>query len=400
VAAWPYTGLDIDQLRSDGWRPTPIRDLILKVHQRCNLACDYCYVYTQVDQSWRDRPAVMPDDVWRAAIAALSRHAEKHRLKEVRVILHGGEPLLFGGTRLDQLATEARAAMPPGCEVEFSVQTNGVRLNAAMMALLREHRVSIGVSVDGTAEDHDRHRRTRGGRGSFAAVSAAIELLREPENRACYAGLLCTVSPDTDPIATYEQLRAFEPRAIDLLLPHANWKNPPWRPEGASATAYADWLIPIFEHWYTGGHHTRIRLFEDIISLLLGGGSRSEQVGISPSGIIVVESDGAIEQVDALKSAYEGACATGLDIRTHELDDALADPGIVARQIGTAALAPECEACPIHRICGAGHYAHRYTPDSGFRHRSVYCDDMTKLINHIYGRVAAEIAQHVAKGSS
>src|SRR5688500_3237794 len=119
AAAWPYGNLDIDQLRTTGWRPTPIRDLILKVHQRCNLACDYCYVYTQEDQSWRDRPAVMPDDVWRAAIDALSRHAARHGLTQVRIILHGGEPLLFGPVRLGQLAAEARAAMPAGCEVEF-----------------------------------------------------------------------------------------------------------------------------------------------------------------------------------------------------------------------------------------------------------------------------------------
>ena len=32
------------------------RQFLLKVHSRCNLACDYCYVYQHADQSWRTRP--------------------------------------------------------------------------------------------------------------------------------------------------------------------------------------------------------------------------------------------------------------------------------------------------------------------------------------------------------
>ena len=51
AAPWPYTELDVARLRTRGWRPTPVHDVVLKVHQRCNLACDYCYVYTQADQS-------------------------------------------------------------------------------------------------------------------------------------------------------------------------------------------------------------------------------------------------------------------------------------------------------------------------------------------------------------
>ena len=37
----------------------PFQQFIVKLHSRCNLSCDYCYVYHHVDQSWRDRPPVM-----------------------------------------------------------------------------------------------------------------------------------------------------------------------------------------------------------------------------------------------------------------------------------------------------------------------------------------------------
>ncbi|MFD0522883.1 hypothetical protein [Paractinoplanes durhamensis] len=54
-----------------------------------------------------------------------------------------------------------------------------------------------------------------------------------------------------------------------------------------------------------------MRLFESVIDLTLGGASRSEQVGLSPAALVVVESDGAIEQVDALKTAYPGRAPPG-----------------------------------------------------------------------------------------
>ena len=40
-----------------GW-PVPLRQFVLKVHSRCDLACDHCYVYQSADQSWRGRGEV------------------------------------------------------------------------------------------------------------------------------------------------------------------------------------------------------------------------------------------------------------------------------------------------------------------------------------------------------
>ena len=37
----------------------PISQYVLKVHGRCILACDHCYVYEQADQSWRHKPAAI-----------------------------------------------------------------------------------------------------------------------------------------------------------------------------------------------------------------------------------------------------------------------------------------------------------------------------------------------------
>jgi uncharacterized protein len=368
----------------DGACLTPFREFVLKVHQRCNLACDYCYVYELADQSWRDRPAAMSPQIWRAAARRVAAHADRHGLAEVTAVLHGGEPLLAGRDRLVELIGDFRAVVP---SITFSTQTNGVLLDAPMLAALADQGVAIGVSLDGTAASHDRHRRHRNGRGSHAAAARALALLNEPRYRSSYAGLLCTVDPQSDPVQVYEELLSYAPPVIDLLLPHANWAMPPKQP-------YADWLIAVFDRWYGAPRReTGIRLFEEIINLVLGGASRSDQVGLSPVAVAVIESDGAIEQVDSLKSAYPGAAATGLNVLANDFDAALRHPGVTARQAGRAALAQSCLACPVHEICGAGHYAHRYRPGGGFRNPSVYCTDLRRLIDHIGARVAADLTR-------
>ena len=207
--------------------------------------------------------------------------------------------------------------------------------------------------------------------------------LIQPRYRHLYGGLLCTIDLESDPIETYEALAEFEPPEIDFLLPHGTWDvPPPGRVPDADGTPYAEWLIAVFDHWYPAPT-TRIRLFEEIMHLILGGRSAAEGVGLAPSTLVVIETDGSIEQLDVLKAAYDGATATGLHVTTDTLDAALLLPSTAARQIGARALATHCQSCDIHPVCGGGLYTHRYRSGSGFANPSVYCPDLMRLITHV-----------------
>ncbi len=388
-APWPEAALDRSALLAGGWRPTPLKQFVFKVHQRCNLSCDYCYVYKLADQSWRSRPVVMSEQVWLAAADRVARHVRTHRLAEVAVVLHGGEPLLAGSTRLAGIVAAVRSAVPRGTTVKFGLQTNGMMLTESVLDMLAEQGIRVGVSLDGTAEDNDAHRRTASGKGSFSRVQRGITLLASDRYRHIFSGLLCTIDPGTDPVATYDALLKFAPPAIDVLLPHANWSSV----DARSDTRFADWLIALFDRWASSPVlETRVRLFESIMRLLMGGTSRSDFVGISPSVVAVVETDGDIEQTDALKSAYAGAAETGLSVLTDDFDAMLTHPGVIARQIGVLALSSTCRKCELRFVCGGGHYAHRYREGSGFNNPSVYCSDLSRLISYIGERMNGDIA--------
>lgn len=388
---WPDT-LDVARMLKDGWRPRPFRQFLLKVHSRCNLACDYCYVYTLADQSWRSKPMVMAPDLVTAVAGRIAEHATTHNLRSVRLILHGGEPLLAGHAYLRKVVETLRAAAPAGLHIDAVVQTNGVLLDEAALRTFRELDVRVGISLDGGRGANDRNRRYVDGRSSYDAVADALTLLRAPEFRPLYTGLLCTVDLANDPVETYESLVQFEPPMVDFLLPHGTWESPPpYRSSDPTNTPYGDWLIAVFDHWYGRSGETVVRLFQEIVTLMLGGASASEAVGLTPSTLVVIETDGTIEQTDSLKVVRHGAPVTGLNVVDHPFDLALTHPGMVARQLGADALSDTCRDCRFGRVCGAGLYPHRYRPGTGFLNPSVYCPDLYRLIEHIHNRLVGDL---------
>ena len=268
------------------------------------------------------------------------------------------------------------------CDLDLRIHTNGVLLDEAFCRVFADEGVMVGVSVDGYAEAHDRHRRYANGRGSYQQVVRAVDLLRTAPYRHLYAGLLCTIDLDNDPVAVYEALLALDPPRIEFLLPHATWDSPPSRPAGRDS-AYADWLLAIFGRWQAGGRPVPVRLFDSVISTTLGGASFTEAAGLEPADLVVVETDGTYEQADSLKTAFDGAPVTGFDVVHHDLDLVAGHPGIGARQRGLDGLCATCRACPVVTSCGGGLYAHRYRSGSGFANPSVFCKDLMKLITGI-----------------
>lgn len=375
-----------------GWQPTPFRQFLLKMHSRCNLACDYCYMYTMADQSWRNRPTKMSPGIVSVVADRIAEHAYEHKLDTVRVIFHGGEPLMAGTGSLVDAMRKIRAAVDARVKVEGCIQTNGTQLDEETLRALRSLDIRVGVSLDGDVTSQNKSRHYANGRGSYIEVAQAIRLLMTYPS--IYGGLLCVVNVQADPVATYEALLEFNPPTVDFLLPHGNWSFPPpdWS-DSSFAIPYATWLIAVFKRWYEApSRETRVRLFDEIMHLLLGGSSESEAVGLTPTSLIVVETDGSIEQADALKSAYDGAAATGLHVASDPFDAALRLPQIAARQIGLHALSDECAPCQVRRVCGGGLYAHRYRAGSGFSNRSVYCTDLYALITHIRARLLDDLA--------
>jgi len=374
------------------------RQFVLKVHSRCDLACDHCYVYRHADQSWRRRPPVVPDEVIAATVSRIAEHARDHpELPCVHVILHGGEPLLAGADRLAGIARDLRTALRGVCRLDLRMQTNGLRLNESMCRMLVREGIRTGISLDGDRAANDRHRKRPGGTGSYDAVVRAVRLIGSPEYRSAFAGLLCTVYVQNDPVAVYEALAALCPPRVDFLLPHATWDRPPAR-DPARPAAHAHWLTTVYDRWTADGRPFPVRLFDSIEAGRDGLESFTEALGLGSPDLVVVETDGEIEQADWLKTAGVGAPATGFHVLRHSFDEAAAHPGFLAQRGGLDALSRQCRDCSVVRVCGGGLYGHRHRSDNGFDNPSVYCEDLFRLIGHVLRSPRPDHRRHTLTG--
>lgn len=114
--------------------------LVLWVTGRCNLCCSYCYA--------ADAPQV--DLPWEAAKTAIDRM----KGRPFRIQFTGGEPLL--NLPLIRKVAEYVAGRTP--RVRLSIQTNATLVDEDSIKLFREHRIAVGVSLDGLPSLNERTR--------------------------------------------------------------------------------------------------------------------------------------------------------------------------------------------------------------------------------------------------
>lgn len=364
--------------------PVPITSFLFKVASRCNLDCDYCYVYHGADTSWRKKPKFMSREVIDLALMRIFQHAQKHALANVNIILHGGEPLLLGYESIEYIFKNAIQRSENICSVGLGIQTNGVLLKQEIIELCENYGSTIGISIDGN-EKANKHRVYKNGNSSYKDVDKAIELLNSTdEGKRVFGGLLTVINLDVDPIETYKSLESFNPKSVDFLLPDSTHDKFPYKKTSFTDTPYADWLIILFDFWFSQPNYKiRVRFFENIIALLFGGESSIESLGLSPINYLVIETDGTIEGADTLKIAFENAPALQKSIFETSIDDIIYHPSILSRMQGAKSLCKECSGCALVSICGGGHLPHRYSKAKGFNSPSVYCHDIAKLILHI-----------------
>lgn len=346
----------------------------------------------------------MSQDTVNLVAERIGQHVVKYGLDRVRLTLHGGEPLLAGPASIEYAVQRVRAVVGSAVRVDVSVQTNGVLLDERFLDLFDRLHITVGISLDGYASLHDSRRRHPDGRGTYAQVTAALKLLSSGAYRHLFGGLLCTIDVRSDPIAVYEALLGFAPPAVDFLLPHGSWSQPPpVPPSNTSATPYADWLGVVFDRWYSAPRReTGIRLLQEIISLLLGGNFAIEGLGLVLPSSAAVTTDGHLELSDAARAvqpeSYGGAAGEGGGVTAPHLAD-IGFEALDAERADAAVLCGTCRQCPVYRVCGGGLHAHRYREGHGFSNPSVYCADLYALIRHVEAAIAADVSLLRGSGS-
>ena len=364
--------------------PIPFHTFLLKIASRCNIDCDYCYVYNQADDGWKRQPKLMSSATIDLATRRIREHLVANDKNDCSLVFHGGEPLMGGLKHLDMLLSFIRRNLVDhGIAVTLGIQSNGLLFTPEIGTFCRQNQISIGVSLDGPAEINDRHRVDHQGRPTSKRLEPRLRLLAE-EFPDVFSGLLCVVDPCSNPIEVYRHLLSYQPKSIDFLLPLNDHSRPrPAHEFDRSEHPYGDWFARIYDLWVKHDGTTSIRYFRSIMNMWLGRSSLVESIGLLAVDLVVIETNGDIEAVDSLKAVYRGAAELHFNIRENDFNEVAQHTGVLARQSGVADLCATCTECPIVGVCGGGYIPHRYSASNGFNNPSVYCRDLTFIIEHV-----------------
>lgn len=367
-----------------------ITSFLVKVASRCNLDCDYCYVYHHADQGWRSMPRLLSTEDQRTFAARLAEYAREASLTECVVVLHGGEPLLAGSDSLVGFASELRNSLAGLTRVSVGMQTNGVLLSSQILEQLERADISVSLSLDGPKEANDLHRKSRKGRSSFGQAMRGLELLKARPK--VFAGVIAVIDPSVSPQTLFEFFDAHRPPKLDFLLPDAHHDRPP---PGRSAEPYLyrDWLLEAFDLWFDYYPHLPVRTFEALLDSAAGLPSGTDAFGLGDVSLLTVETDGTYHDLDVLKVVGAGATRLTGSVRDTSIASIARSPQIAAHQrlLRKEGLSGKCQACPVVDVCGGGSLPHRHGAQ-GFDHPSVYCDELFALISHVRARLKAAMA--------
>ncbi|MGP7795515.1 cyclophane-forming radical SAM/SPASM peptide maturase YhhB [Sphingomonas sp. CLY1604] len=367
-------------------RAVAIDTVLVKLASRCNLDCDYCYVYRMGDQAWRLQPKIMSPEtleVLAQGLAALVADQDA----PLSIVFHGGEPLLVGPDRFEAACSTIRRWLPS--PVGLHVQTNGLLLSDAVIDVCARHDVGISISIDGPAWMHDRHRPDVRGRASHAAVVASIHrVLSHPTGQDLLSGLLAVVDLEADPAEVYAFFKSVGAPSVDFLYRDGNHDALPFGKSSVVSTEYGDWMVRLLDVYLADPSPIRIRLLDDMLRLILGGRAVKEGVGDEDYGILVVETDGSITKNDTLKSADGSDRFTETWTVHDDLKSIVSSTSFLAYHDSQKPSSPKCLSCPELRVCGGGMPTHRWSARAGLTNPSVFCEDQMRLIQHMRMRIA------------
>lgn len=213
----------------------------------CNLGCHYCYYLKKQDLYPLGDSLRMPDDILERYIV---QHIEAFPGEVINFSWHGGEPTVLGLEYFQKIVALQRRHRPSDRRITNGIQTNGTLLDDNWCRFLAAEGFSVGISLDGPQEIHDRYRVTKNQQPTHRQVMRGYRLLQK---HGIPNDILCVVNSYNVqyPAEVYRFFRQIGARYIGFL---PLVEPQPQAEAGVSlrtvpADAFGAFLCTVFDEW-------------------------------------------------------------------------------------------------------------------------------------------------------
>ena len=360
--------------------PLPFTVMAKPVGSICNLNCSYCYYSKEKQEIMSDTSNRMTEETLESFI---SQYIEACDSSVVSFVWHGGEPTLAGLDFYKLAVRLQNQYLRKGQICWNNLQTNGILLNDEWCSFLAEAKFDVGISIDGTQLNHDKHRKDRQGKGTYQNAKEAICRL---QTHGIQPDLLCTVTSAAAkaPLDIYKSLRSLETKWMQFI-PIVN-RDPsnrkPVTPESVTGEEYGEFLCEVFDEWVLKDiGRTNIQLFTETARVWSGGSAGLCWMAPTCGRSLIIEKDGDIYSCDHfVKTEYRIG-----DIRQSALGT-LANSAFQVRfgESKRESLPKTCFECEWLDVCNGGCPKDRFAiTDNGEPGLNYLCSGLKRFFSYV-----------------
>lgn len=365
----------------------PVNELILKLASRCNINCSYCYWFK--DPLVMSSPKIIQPETVSAFTDKLLEHISHFKIKRFYITFHGGEPALFPLERFKSLCQSIHhIEQHTNCNINLSMQSNGLLIDDEWITVLEKYNVTLGVSLDGEQQVHDKYRIDHKGRGTYLKTVAAIERLR---NAGLSVYTLSVVDPQRGAALFVDHLvNQLGIKQFDVIIPHLHHED--------KIVPIADYFCDLFDRYMDSliEQNVVIRIIDKYMKQMVLS-CQNQNLGPGFISTVTLLTDGSLEATDDLRGAG-GLAPSKINIKTDALQQVCEDPLWQEIYHSSLNLNEKCLSCEFKNTCTGGPMATRWSDKNRFDNPSVYCNDLFKIMTHMKNRLTPHIDQAIQQG--
>ncbi len=314
----------------------------------CNMGCTYCY-YLEKEQMFPEGSTFrMPEILLEEYIV---QHIEASTEEVINFSWHGGEPMMAGLDYFMKIVEYQNRFYPKNRMIVNGIQTNGTLLNERWCRFLSDEEFTVGISMDGPKDFHDRHRKKTNGDPTFEQTLKGYQLLQKYE---IPTEILCVVSAYNveHPHAVYRFFKQLEAKYITFLplVERMPGSDTGVSDHSVSAEAFGIFLCSIFDEWKSKDiGKVKVQIFEEALRTAFGQEHTLCIFKTTCGGVPVVEHNGDffscdhyVNDVHRLGNIMERTLAEMLDSQEQKT--------FGRAKLGT--LPRYCLQCVVRDMCG------------------------------------------------
>lgn len=320
--------------------------LIKPTSSSCDMKCRYCF-YSDVSKhrKIKNHGVMLKETAYVLIDKAIADTSEDGT---ITFAFQGGEPTIAGHTFFKIFCEYVEVKKAPQQVIHYAIQTNGYTIDDLWCELFKKYNFLVGVSLDGYKENHDYFRLNILQKPTFDKVMYGIVLLRKFKIQFNILTVL-SMQLAQEPIKLYEFYKKENFDYIQLI-PCLSDLNGSDNSYSLTPVQFATFYKAFYDAWFDDfkkGHYRSIRLFDDIIPML---------VDIPPlqcgalgfcSNQFVVESDGSVYPCDFyVLDEYKGGNIHNMKIKQIAVSEPI-KTFIKEEKKAT----PLCKQCSFKSIC-------------------------------------------------